>query len=475
MGSLVNFAFRASLVLGFLCLWSCNKNYLSKSHDPEVNVWATRGDQSSLLKKQTSSLTFSTPTIHDLPRIEVSTDTLFQSVEGFGYTLTGGSAMLIQKMQKDKKNLLLEHMFGCSDDKACVSYLRVSMGASDLDEKVFSYNDLPHGEMDIDLTYFNLSYDTLYLIPLLKKILKINPNLQLMSTPWSPPVWMKSNQNSIGGTLMPQYYDLYADYFVKYIRAMKVAGIPIHAVTVQNEPHHGGNNPSMLMSAKEESEFIKLHLGPKFRDNGIATKIIIWDHNCDKPEYPISILSDSISNSYIAGSAFHLYAGDVSAMSEVHRAFPDKHLYLTEQWTGAKGTFDGDLMWHIKNVIIGSMRNWSRVALEWNLANDLEFKPHTSGGCDQCKGALTIDGDAVTKNVSYYIISQISRFVPPGSVRVYSSLPDDLPNVAFLTPSGKKILLVLNETERSISFSIRCKKMEILPTLTPKTVATFVW
>ncbi len=173
---------------------------------------------------------------------------------------------------------------------------------------------------------------------------------------------------------------------------MKAEGITLDAITIQNEPQHGGNNPSMVMSSDQQRDFVKNNLGPAFKAAGLTTKIIVWDHNCDNPNYPINILNDATAKSFVDGSAFHLYGGNISALSTVHSAHPDKNLYFTEQWTGATGTFNGDFRWHIKNVIIGSMRNWSKNALEWNLANDPSYGPHTLGGCTECKGALTISG-----------------------------------------------------------------------------------
>src|SRR5437868_201809 len=174
---------------------------------------------------------------------------------------------------------------------------------------------------------------------------------------------MKDNNNSVGGSLLPGYYDSYALYFVKYIQAMDNEGININAVTPQNEPLNPGNNPSMYMTAVQEDSFVAYHLGPALKAANLNTKIIVWDHNCDHPEYPISILNDATAQQYIDGTAFHLYAGDISALSQVHSAFPDKNIYFTEQYTASTGDFQGDLKWHLKNVIIGSMRNWSRNAL----------------------------------------------------------------------------------------------------------------
>jgi len=403
-------------------------------------AYITSGDQSQLLQKQL----LQKKSIDSTTRILINPKQQFQTIDGFGFTLTGGSALLIQQMQPAKRKALLQELFGKTADAISISYLRISVGASDLSESVFSYHDLPNGEMDTLLHEFNLSRDTIHLIPLIKQILAINPTIKLMATPWSPPTWMKTNHNSMGGSLIPQYYRSYARYLVKYLQAMKAIGIAIDALTIQNEPQHGGNNPSMLMTASEQAIFIKSHLGPLFKQHAVKTKIVIWDHNCDHPEFPIQVLNDADANQYIDGSAFHLYAGDIAALSTVKNAHPSKNIYFTEQWTGSKGSFDGDLKWHVKNVLLGALQNHSKIVLEWNLANDGSFGPHTPGGCTECKGALTIHGSTVTRNVAYYIIAHAAKFVPAGSVRVQSNRTRNIETVAFLTPKGDTILILLN-------------------------------
>lgn len=437
----------------------------------EIDAYITTGDQSSLIQKQTSILSFAT-TVNGYPDITVDSSISYQSVDGFGYTLTGASAYLINQMDASSRQTLLNELF----QGTAVSFLRVSMGASDLSTSVFSYDDMPAGQTDPTLANFSLSQDTTDLVPVLKQILLLNPNLKILASPWSPPVWMKSNGSSMGGSLLTPYYSAYANYFVKYIQAMAAKGIPIHSVTIQNEPEHGGNNPSMVMTATEQTNFIKNNLGPAFQTAGISTKIIVWDHNCDNPNYPITIMNDAAAKAFIDGAAFHLYAGDISALSTVKTAHPDKNLYFTEQWTSSTGSFDGDLKWHMKNVIIGSMRNWSKVALEWNLANDPSFSMHTPGGCTACKGAVTINGSTVVvRSVSYYIIMQIAKFVPAGSKRISSVLQSNLPNVAFLTPSGKKVLLVLNEGASGAAFNIDFKNKRAVCFLQPNAVGTYIW
>jgi glucosylceramidase len=438
----------------------------------DVDMWMTKPDQSSLLQKEAGILSFAA-TVNSYPVITVDSATSYQSIDGFGYTLTGGSAFQINHMDAASKASLLNELF--STGAMGVSYLRVSMGASDLSATVYSYNDMPVGMTDPTLANFSLSLDTVDVIPVLKQILAINPNIKIMGSPWSPPVWMKSNGSSIGGSLLPAYYGAYAKYFVKYIQAMQAKGIRIDAVTIQNEPQHGGNNPSMLMTSTEQANFIKNNLGPEFQAASISTKIIIWDHNCDNPGYPIAILNDPAAKQYIDGSAFHLYAGDISALSTVRAAHPDKNLYFTEQWTSGSGSFDGDLKWHIRNVIVGSMRNWSKIALEWNLASDATFGPHTPGGCTECKGALTVNGSLVVRNVGYYIIAHASKFVPAGSVRIESNLLTSLPNVAFRTPAGKKVLIVVNESGTAQGFNIGYKGKYVFTSLIPGAVATYTW
>lgn len=439
----------------------------------EVDFWLTKANQTTLLSKQAAVISFST-TGNIYTNIEVDSSVKYQTIDGFGYTLTGGSAFLINRLGASEKSAILNELFSNSSNAIGVSYLRVSIGASDLSQEVFSYNDLPAGQTDVSLANFNLSKDTTDLVPLLKEILTINPNIKIMGSPWSPPVWMKDNGNSIGGSLLPQYYSVYAQYFVKYIQAMAAKGIRIDAVTVQNEPQHGGNNPSMVMSAVQQADFVKNHLGPAFQAAAITTKIIIWDHNCDNPDYPITILNDATAKQYIDGSAFHLYNGNIGALSAVHNTHPDRNLYFTEQWTGANGTFEGDFKWHIKNVVIGSMRNWSKNALEWNLANDPTYGPHTPGGCTECKGALTIGG-SITKNVGYYIIAQASKFVPQGSVRIASTESGSLSSVAFVRPDGKKVLLVLNDGSTDIVFNIKYKGKWAYTGLPAGSAGTYIW
>ena len=440
-----------------------------------ILAWVTTPDQSQLLQPQAGGLAFQ-KTAPTGTAIEIDDSQPFQTMDGFGYCLTGGSAELLHAMSAPARAKLLRELFGTEANSIGVSYLRLSIGASDLDAQVFSYDDRPAGETDPTLTHFSLAPDEAHLIPVVKEILAINPKIKLLGSPWSPPTWMKTNGESKGGSLKPEFYGAYAQYFVQYLQGMQKHGIRLDAITVQNEPLHPGNNPSLLMPAEPQAEFIGKHLGPAFKAARLDTKIICYDHNCDKPDYPLTVLGDATANAYVDGSAFHLYAGPIEALSKVHDAFPQKNVYFTEQWVGSRSTFASNLGWHVKNLEIGAPRNWAKTVLEWNLAADPAQNPHTPGGCNQCLGAITLaPGDAVTRNVAYYTVAHASKFVPAGSVRIASTTAAGLPNVAYRTPTGQHVLLVANDQNTPQSFSLSYKGQHAPATLPAGAVATYVW
>lgn len=410
------------------------------------------------------------------PTIFINSDITYQPIEGFGYSLTDGSAMLMDRLTPDKRTKLLRELFSNDQNSIKVSYLRTTIGASDLSTHAYSYNDVPFGEKDPDLNSFDMmAGDSPDTISVLRKILKINPDLKIMATPWSAPAWMKTNISTIAGQLRPEYYAVYANYFIKYIKAMKENGIHVHSITVQNEPHNPKNNPSMIMSSKQQTKFIGEYLGPAMVKNNINTKILCWDHNCDKPEYAISVLNDPTARKYIDGSAFHLYNGTPEVLSKVQAAHPDKKLYLTEQWTGANGNYGDDLVWHARHVVIGALRNHARAILEWNLASDPSCKPHTAGGEPHCVGALTIDGQKIKRNVSHDIIAHVSKFIPPDSLRIDSNDNKDYPNVAFLKPDGSYAMLVLNDSGKNGSFNIVHKERQSVINIKAEAFCTLNW
>lgn len=407
--------------------------------------------------------------------IHLSERETYQKMDGFGFAITGGSAQHLNTMNPSARANLLQELFGSGDADLKLSFLRISIGASDLDAEPFSYADTEGNVPDPDLNSFTLAKDEETLIPIVREILQINPDIKLMASPWSAPVWMKSNNKTIGGSLLPEYYDVYANYFVKYIKEMSDYGINIDFITIQNEPLHDGNNPSMHMTAEEQAAFIGSYLGPAFTAAGITTRVLAYDHNVDRIDYPLTVLGDSVAHSYIHGSAYHLYGGQISDLTDVHFQYPDKGIYFTEQWYGSPGDFSANLQWHIREVVIGSIRNWSKGVIEWNLSSNSALEPHTDGGCDQCLGAITIDGDKVIRNAGYYVIGHISSFVPPGSHRISSTYYQNFPNVAFSTPENDIVLLVLNDTDDTQVVSVNHSEAQFSVRLKSGSVATFKW
>jgi glucosylceramidase len=467
---------KLTLILCSSCALLFSSLSLNAQQEREARMWLTTPDRTALVAPQAAALHFS-PKADQLPVLTVDDAQHFQSIDGFGFALTGGSAQLLLRMGATQRAALLKELFTTGDNGIGVSYLRVSIGSSDMNERVFSYDDLPPGETDVEMAKFDLRPDRADVIPVLKEILAIRPDIKILGSPWSAPAWMKTNNDVKGGELKPEYYGAFAKYFVKYIEAMRAEGITIDTITVENEPLNPKNTPSMVVFAKEEDTFIATALGPAFEKAGIRTKILLYDHNPDVLSYALSILGDPAASKYVDGSAFHLYGGDASLLTKVHDAYPKKNLYLTEQ-SVTQHRSEGPLgiAEPVRSVMIGATRNWCRNVLLWNLAADPQNGPHTNnGGCTGCSGAITLDGDSVTRNVAYYVLDHFSQFVPPGSVRVASSEEEQLASVAFLTPEHKVVLVVSNTANFPKSFAVKYHDTFLQATLPSESVGTFVW
>ncbi|WP_419700466.1 glycoside hydrolase family 30 beta sandwich domain-containing protein [Mucilaginibacter sp. NFX135] len=447
---------------------------VSRAANEVVNAWVTTSDRSKQLEAQTS-FNFAADAGTNATTVTVDENVTYQSIDGFGFTLTGGSAGLLNGLGGNQSAVLNE-LFGTANGQIGISYLRISIGASDLSSSDFTYNQTSG---DVNMNNFSISQENQDLIPILKKILAINPSIKILACPWTAPTWMKvnttGNNGYTGGSLNTAYYDAYARYFVKYIQAMQAQGITIDAITPQNEPLNPYNNPSMVMQANEQANFIKNNLGPQLRAASLNTKIIAYDHNTDRIDYPEAVLADAGANPYVDGSAFHLYSGSIGALTDVHNAYPNKNIYFTEQWVGAPSNFGGDLSWHVNTLIIGATRNWSRNVLEWNLASDPNNNPHTPGGCSTCLGGITVSGTSITRNVGYYIIGHAARFVRPGAVRISSNLSGSIQNVAFKNSDGSKVLVALNNGSSVVNFKVKWGTESFTYSLAAGAVATFKW
>ena len=467
----------------------------------QIESWITTGDRSALFQHQSDPIAFRNAPGRGGQPIVIDRALQMQPIDGFGFALTGGSAELLHKMSAPARARILRQLFDASAGIG-VSYLRLSIGASDMNRFVYSYDDLAAGETDPALDRFDLGHDRDDVLPVLKEILAIDPNIKILGSPWSAPAWMKTNNNVRGGALKEECYPAYALYLVKYVQAMQHQGIAIDAITIQNEPLNQKNTPSMQWQLAQQLAFLKDHLAPAFAKAGLKTKVILFDHNLDRPDYPLALLADPVISQFADGSGFHHYGGDMSAMTKVHSARPDKNIYFTEQMiTERPGSPTIAIASTVKRMLIDTTRNWTRNVILWNLAADPNNNPHTdNGGCGMCQGAITIDGDTVTNNLAYYTIAHASKFVRPGSVRIGSTARGDraivltedeerpgvkrigiidsaqvLPNVAFRTPDHKIVLIVANDTESAASFAIQDQGQLATIRLAPGAVGTYIW
>ncbi|NDI34110.1 carbohydrate-binding protein [Chengkuizengella sediminis] len=462
-----------SLVL-MLTFSTMNFGFASANNN-SVQVWMTTVDEQKLLEQQVD-IFFETDTTFNPITIQVDENIQYQEIDGFGAAVSGSAAYLINQLDSAQQSELLNDLFG--KDGVNFSFVRHTIGASDFSLSSYTYDDLPQGQTDLSLEQFSISQEQVNVIPVLKDIKGINTDVKILGTPWSAPAWMKNNEELNGGTLNPDYYQVYAEYLAKYVQSYENEGLPIYAITVQNEPHHETSGyPSMYMSAEEQTNFIKNNLGPTFEAQSLDTKILSWDHNWNEFEYPIQVLEDPVAKTYVDGSAFHCYGGTPDKQSEVHNAHPDKGIWFTECSGGEWDTdFDVNMKWNMSNVVIGSIRNWSKSVLLWNLALDENFGP-INGGCTDCRGVVTIDSNSgeITKNVEYYVLGHVSKFVDPGAVRIDSNYDERIETVAFKNPDGSKVLLAHNNSEHEQTFKVKSGSDGFEYTLPVGAVATFVW
>lgn len=441
---------------------------------PTVRAWVTTGDRTELLHEQ-APVPWSAAPPSDRPTITVDASQRFQTMVGFGAAVTDASAWLIQtRMNAAQRDALLQDLFGRDGEGLGFSFTRVTIGASDFSRSHYSLADAA----DPTLAGFSVAPMAAEVFPTVRQALAINPELKVMASPWSAPGWMKTTGSLIQGELKPELYGVYADYLTRYIRGAAAHGVPTDYLSIQNEPDFEPDSyPGMRWAPEGRARFIGRNLGPAFRDAGLSTQILDWDHNWDKPEQPLAVLADPVANPFVSGVAWHCYGGEVAAQGQVRDAHPDKDVFFTEcsggQWAP---DFSDSLMWTTKNLIIGSTQQWARGVLMWNLALDEAYGPH-AGGCGDCRGIVTIDSrtGAVTRNQEYYAFGHASRFVRPGARRIGVAAPDGLQAVGFVNPDGSRALIVLNDTASAAEFAMREGESAAPVRLPARAVGTFVW
>lgn len=445
---------------------------------PAVRVWLSTADGRRQLARA-NDVGFEAPNTG--ATIEIDSARRYQFMVGFGAAITDASAWLIERrMSSTQREALLAELFGREGKGIGLSFTRLTIGASDFSRSRYSFDDPPHGQRDPELEHFSIAPNREDVLPVVRAALVLNPQLQVMASPWSAPGWMKTTGSMIGGTLREDAYAPFAEYLVRYVEAYAAEGVPIYALTVQNEPGIAqGDYPGMKLDATARARLIGEFVGPLLAERAPATKILDWDHNWDRPDEPLRVLADAQANRFVAGVAWHCYGGSVRAQESVHDAHPDKETYLTEcsggDWKPMKR--DG-LLTIVRQLVIGSTRAWAKGVLLWNLALDEHHGPH-SGGCPTCRGLVTIDSKTgeYRRTVDYVALAHASAFVRSGAQRVAStSGAGGLDNVVFRNADdGSLVMIVANSSPSLRRFVARDSAHGFSYEMPGRSVATFVW
>ncbi len=416
--------------------------------------------------------------------VKVDSTTRFQPMLGMGSSLEPSTCWNLSRMAPTDRAQLMERVVNPTNGLG-MNLMRLCIGTPDFTgDPWYSYDDQPPCVTDPELKGFSIEKDRRYILPVIQLARQKNPDLLFFASPWSPPGWMKSTGTMIGGHLLPQHYPAYAEYFVRFIQAYAAEGVPIHAVTVQNEPgvdrakekDPKWHYPSCHWTAEQERDFIRDHLGPAFRRHGLKTLIWCYDHNYnergtgDDPgiAYPRTILADARAAAFVAGVGFHGYVGGPEGMSVFHREFPDRPIYFTEGSVfGINGAVE----------LIERLRNWASSYNAWVTMLDDNGKPN-NGPFEASRTMVMLNPETrkPTYHFEYFMSGQFTKFVPRGAQRIASNAGDKaFANVAFRNRDGVITLIVANTTEQPKPFTIEWGGRSLATGLSPKSVATFLW
>ena len=454
----------------------------------DVKALTTTDNRSKDLTE--SFISFSTTDNMSPSTIRLKASEEFQTIDGFGAAITGSTAYNLLKMQPADRAAFLKQTFSHSEGYG-MSYIRICIGCSDFSLSEYTCCD-KEGIENFALT----DEETKYVIPVLKEILSYNPELKIMASPWTAPKWMKVNNLTdlkpydswTGGQLNPKYYQDYATYFALWIKAFNREGIDIYAMTPQNEPLNRGNSASMFMGWQEQRDFVKTALGPKFKAEGIDTKIYVFDHNynydnmADQQGYPTKIYADEEASKYIAGAAYHNYGGNLNEHNAIHKANPDKELVFSESTAGDwnnGANLQARLIDDMEQITLGTVNRWCRGAIIWNLMLDSKRGPNRPGGCTTGFGAVDINDDfkTIRRNSFYYIMAQMSAGVKPGAKRIGTEgfTKNGLTFSAFRNPDNSYALVLSNKNSEDVRATVDDGSHHFPVTVPAKGIVTLSW
>jgi glucosylceramidase len=461
---------------------------VAASHPPAqaaepIRWWVTTEDLKQQLTEQ-PPLAWQTAGRARGSRIEVNPAETYQTMLGLGSSLEPSTCWILSRMSAEDRERTLERLLD-RERGIGMNLMRICIGTPDFTgDAWYSYNDLAPSETDPELKRFSIEKDRVYILPVLKLAKQKNPDLLFFASPWSPPGWMKSTGTMIGGHLQPRWYATYAEYFVKFIQAYEAEGIPIYAVTIQNEPGVDRAKekdpnwfyPSCHWTGEQERDFIRDHLGPAFRRHGLKTQIWCYDHNYnvrkrgDDPgiAYPRTVLLDAHAAQFVNGVAFHGYAGDPPGMSVFHREFPNVPIYFTE---GSVFGLNGGV------ELVEKLRHHASAYNAWVTILDDNGKPN-NGPFEASRTIITLNPATrkPTEHFDFFLYGQFMKFVQRGAVRVESSESTRrFANVAFRNPDGMLVLVVVNGASRERSFDLACSGRSVSVRLDGRAIGTFLW
>lgn len=456
---------------------------------PTVSVVVTTDDQTMQLAPQ-PAVSFSTAN-GGSNVVYVDETQVYQTIEGFGAATTDSAMYLLNEVAKPNQlsqfNQAMSDLFTRQGNGIGLSFIRNPMGASDIARSVYSFDD-NGGAADTDLTHFSIDHDTADIIPLILQAKTLNPQLKIMANPWSPPGWMKDSNSMVSGSsqnfLLSSMYTPFANYFVDYIQEYAAAGISIDYISLQNEPLYvPPSYPGMCMPADptatdctgsqtDQGTALFTYVLPALTKAGLSTKVLVYDHNWDRPDYPENVLA-SQNLSQIAGVAWHGYGGTPGAMTVIHNMFPGVGTYETEHSGFVTNSDQSRLDFE---EITQCMRNWTRAYVKWSLALDENQGPHT-GGCGTCTGIVTVNSTSgnITYGNEFYTMGQFSKYVLPGATRVYSSNAQGIDTSAFVNPDGSSVLVAFNDSSQGQVFEVQWGTKSFTYTLPALAAATFTW